>query len=76
MSSEFGEVTMTINPEMEYLFRDTLNLDIEMMQGTREELPNGQVKYSFKIYDDQKNEMVKEFALKMISHSHIKENKN
>lgn len=71
-----AEITMTINPEMESLFRDTLDLDIEMMKGVREELPNGQTRYTFKIHDPDKIGLAREFALKMISHSHINKNDN
>lgn len=72
MTQEYGLLTMELTPEMEKVVKEQFNLEIEMMQGDKESLPGGMTKYTIKIYDDQKCEMVKEFVLKMISESHLK----
>lgn len=64
---DYGLLTMEITPDMERTVKEHFNLEIEMIQGCREELSGGKVRYTLKIYDDQKNEMVKEFILRVIA---------
>lgn len=67
MEQDYGELTMEITPCMEKVFMQELNLEIEMLQGIRTELPNGMIKYEVKIYDDLKNDIIKEFCLRVIA---------
>jgi hypothetical protein len=70
-------LTMTITPDMEVIFKgDPFFLEIEMLQGEREVEPDGRIKYSITIKDNGKIELVKEFCLKLISMSHEKTNNN
>ena len=64
-----AEVTMEVNDEIADLIRETFNVEVEMLRGSIEKLPNGQTKYSFEVAG-QKAEMIKEFILKVISKSH------
>lgn len=70
MPNEYSELNLEITMDMEQIFKDELNLEIEMMQGERTVLPNGMISYKLKIYDDKKSDMIKEFCLKVISKSH------
>lgn len=58
---------------MEKMFKEApYFLEIEMMQGNRKMLKDGRIKYKIEIADPDKSELMKEFVLKMISHSHNK----
>jgi hypothetical protein len=67
MEKDYGELNMEISSSMEKLFRETFNIEVEMLQGNREVTPNGMIKYELKIYDEQKSQLIKEFILQMIS---------
>lgn len=68
-TSDTATVEMTLTPEMEQTFKEYFNLEIEMMQGITEHLPNGQTKFTIEVAPD-KAELIKEFMLKVISQSH------
>lgn len=72
MSNEPAICTMELTPDMERLFKgEPYFLEIEMLQGEREVLEDGRVKYIIEVHDPQKQEIIKEFCLKMISKSHL-----
>lgn len=68
--NDYGELIMEVTPQMAIIFKEEFNLEIEMMQGEKELLPNGNTRYTIRVFDDQKNEIIKEFCLKIISKSH------
>lgn len=71
-----GELKMTISKEIEDLFKkEPFFLEIEMLQGNRKVLKNGMIKYSITISDPDKQIVIREFVLKIISQSH-KQSKN
>ena len=49
---------MELTPYMEEKLRDVFNLEIEMLQGTREPLPDGRARLTFEIKDQAKGRMV------------------
>lgn len=57
-----AEVEMTVSPYMEQLFKEGFNVEIEMMQGTRKELPNGQIHIKLEL-EGEKMEMFHKFML-------------
>lgn len=59
---------MTITKLMEAEFKKLL--EIEMLQGLRNELPDGRIYYKIEIYDEFKAELMQEFCLKTISQSY------
>lgn len=66
-----GELRMTISPEMETMFKkEPFFLEIEMLQGSKRVLKSGMIKYKLTVADHDKQQMIKEFILKTISHSH------
>lgn len=70
VGDDYATLTMEITPEMEKQFKgEPFFLEIEMLQGDREELENGMIKYKCVINDHDKAELMKEFVLKCISHS-------
>lgn len=75
MNDNTGYLTMEITREMEEMFKGfPFFLEIEMLQGEREPLPDGRIKYKIEIADTDKAELMKEFLLKMISKSHLSSN--
>lgn len=69
--SEQAFVTMELTPAMEKAFKEfPFFLEIEMLQGEKENLPNGRVRYSIEINNADKSDIMREFCLKMISLSH------
>lgn len=58
---------MTITKVIEEEFKKLL--EIEMLQGIKNILPDGRIYYKVKIYDEFKAEMMLEFCLKTISQS-------
>ncbi len=72
MSKDIATVEMEITPYIEDLLKkEPFFLEIEMLQGTREVLNDGRIKYEIKIVDHTKQDIIKEFVLKMISQSHM-----
>lgn len=71
--NEPGILSMTVTPEMEANFKDfPFFLEIELLQADRKVLPDGRIEYSnVLIHDPEKADLMKEFVLKMISHSHL-----
>lgn len=67
---DYGLLTMEVTPTVEMKLKEAFNLEVEILQGDREIMPDGRNKITIKIYDATKCEMVKEFCLKMISQSH------
>lgn len=56
-----GECTMELTPMMERIMRQEMNLDLEMMRGTRELLPDGNTRFVFRIEDQEKGRCLVEF---------------
>lgn len=70
MNSNLATLEMTISPDIEELFKKApFFLEIEMLQGERNSLPDGRIGIKIEIHDEDKIEMVKEFMLKAISDS-------
>ena len=67
-----AELTMEITPDMEESILNLFDLKIEILKGTRETMEDGKIRIKIFITDEDKAMMVKEFVLKMISKSHIK----
>jgi hypothetical protein len=70
---EVAKLDMTITPDMEEQMKGfPFFLEIEMLRADRTVVKDGRIEYSnVLIEDEQKAELVKEFVLKMISHSHL-----
>jgi len=66
---EIADVEMDVTPEMEKLLIETFNIEIEVMQGTSEKLPDGRNRIKFKV-GGEKSDVIREFVLKTISKSH------
>lgn len=70
INKEPALLEMTITKVMEAEFKGPpIFLEVEMLQGVRNELPDGRIYYKVKIYDEFKAEMMLEFCLKTISQS-------
>jgi hypothetical protein len=66
-------LTMTLTPDMEEQMKGfPFFLEIEMLRADKKRLEDGRIEYSNVIIEDaEKSNLVKEFVLKMISHSHL-----
>ncbi|MFL5786725.1 MAG: hypothetical protein ACJ748_01620 [Flavisolibacter sp.] len=62
-------LTMTITPMIEAILKKYAILEIEMLQGTREEQEDGRIYYKVEIHDPWKAEVFKNLLLQMISDS-------
>lgn len=72
-----GVLTATVTPEIEEMMKDKLNLEIEMLQGTRKVLKSGMIKYKIEVTDDDKCQMIISFILRVIAKdAHSDESKN
>jgi hypothetical protein len=70
MTQEPATLEMTVTPTMEQQMKDApFFLEIEILQGEREDLKDGRIRYKIEIHDMDKAELVKEFILKVISKS-------
>lgn len=71
---EGAEVSMEVTPAMEKILKEEFNLEIELLQADRKPHPDGSGRsiLKFKIMDEEKALMLKEFVLKVISQSHTK----
>jgi|GEM_PF-1325886 len=65
-------ITWTVTPDMADTLTEALNLSVERMQGTTVNLPDGRLEITITVEDEQKIEMCREFVLKLISKSHLK----
>lgn len=65
-------ITWTVTPGMADTLTEALNLSVERMQGTTVNLPDGRLEITIIVEDEQKIEMCREFFLKLISKSHLK----
>jgi hypothetical protein len=64
------EITANMESRLESLLKgDPFFLETEMLQGEKEILPNGNIKYKIRVEDEFKKVLLREFSLKMISHS-------
>lgn len=71
MGDSIATLTMELTAEMVEQFKGfPFFLELEMLQGNCEQLHNGIKKYTIKIDDMDKAELMKEFCLKIISMSH------
>jgi hypothetical protein len=73
MTENAANLNMVLTPDMEKMMKDfPWFLEIEMLEADRRVLSDGRIEYkNVVIADDEKAELLKEFVLKMISHSHI-----
>ena len=72
MDKDLAQIKMTITPNIEKMMKgEPFFLEIEMLQGSRKVLKDGRIKYRIEVADPHKQEIVKEFVLKMISKSHL-----
>ena len=70
-ASEPATLEMELTPEMEKCLKgEPFFLEIEMLQGEKQDLPDGRVRYTLIIQDQFKIDLIKEFVLKLISSSH------
>jgi hypothetical protein len=67
---EGATITMELTTEFAKTIRDRLNIEIEMLQGIIEPMPDGRTRYIITVTDPDKMELLREFALKLISNSH------
>lgn len=58
LSTDDNKVELTVNPAAEAYFKEVF--EIEMLQGIRNPLPNGQIYYEFEI-SDEKMKLVKKW---------------
>lgn len=71
INKEPARLEMTITKVMEAEFKGPpMFLEVEMLQGFRNELPDGRIYYQIEIFDDFKAELMQEFCLKTISQSY------
>ena len=59
---------MELTPWMEKFVKEEFGLEIEMLQGDKENMPDGRVKYTFHI-EGEKADRIKEIMLQLISDS-------
>lgn len=75
LDEEPAELTMEIDRETEQFLVDHFDLELEVLQGSREQLPDGRSRIRMLITDQQKAQLVFAFVVKLISQSH-KQNLN
>lgn len=64
---EPATVNMVLTPFMEGKMKEApFFLEVEMLQGNREELPDGIVRYSITVADEGKVEILREFILRLV----------
>jgi hypothetical protein len=68
MEDNSGTLTMELTDYMANLVKETFDLEIEMLQGTIEKLPDGRTKYVIEV-GHEKSELVLKFILMTISKS-------
>jgi hypothetical protein len=61
--------TATVPPQLIKTFRETFDLEVEMLQGKRLELPNGWVSIKLQVTDQAKIDRLKEFFLTIVRDS-------
>lgn len=62
-------VEMTLTPYMEKRLIDDFNLEIEVLQGSREQLADGRARISITVRDADKGELLRRFCLYCIAHA-------
>jgi len=60
---------MELTPYMEKRLIEGFNLEIEAMQGTREELPDGRARICLTITDPERGELARRFVLHCIANA-------
>lgn len=63
-----GTCTMELTPEFEKTFRETFNLELDMLRGTREPLPDGRTRFTFTITSEEQGRLLVEFIRKLPNH--------
>lgn len=66
-----GTCTMELTPYMAERLRDAFELELEMMRGTKELLPDGRTRYIFEITDEEKGRMIVDFIRMLPNHTTI-----
>jgi len=63
-----AELDMTISKDMEKMFMsDPFFLELEMLQGEKESLPDGRTRYKLTITCPIKSDLIKQFCLKVVA---------
>lgn len=57
-----AEVKVVLTPVCEKVFKEDLDLEIEMLQGTVEKLPNDLTRFTFSVTDPDKLDTLRKFA--------------
>lgn len=73
---EHGNLVMELTPEMQKTLIPFFNIEVEVMQGIVEDLPNGSKKYTLQINDQQKGELIMSFCCHVIANTVEKVNLN
>lgn len=69
-------VEMTLTAYMEKRLIDEFNLEIEVMQGTREQLADGRARIAITVRDADKGELLRRFVLYCVAHAEQKPGEN
>lgn len=69
-------VEMTLTPYMEKKLISEFNLEIEVLQGTREQLADGRARISITVRDEEKGELLRRFALYCVANAEQKPGEN
>lgn len=62
-------VEMTLTPYMEKRIIEEFNLQIEVLQGSREALDDGRARISITVHDPDKGELLRRFCLYCIANA-------
>jgi hypothetical protein len=66
MQQDEGILEMELTPEMQVTLIHGLNLEIEVMQGKREPLPDGRTRFTLTV-TGEKAELVRRFMVRMLA---------
>lgn len=69
MKSYRGLITMELSTEMADLIKDLFDLELEMLEGTVENLPNNMKRIVIQL-PENKSQQIKEFFMKSIANTH------
>lgn len=68
-------VTMELTPAMEEQMIDTFEIEVEIMQGSREEMPDGRSRIKIEV-NGEKEAMLKDYVLMLMKMDQMSINQN
>lgn len=65
--NEPAKLELVATPALEKRLEDIFDLEVEMLQATREEMPGGKTKLTILVYDQDKINYIRRFVMRMIT---------